>query len=285
MPNVIVSPSTGNAKIRRPLSAAFCPTTEAAMAAEDVADGMDAQQWFELTLARSADDEEERTQFQSFMSIRRKSFKVRDVEGMKELSRTQLLMAAAEAVGEDGKRGLLRLVLKHLGTQGSHHVPPEPEVSEAMQTAMHVHRESIKFGRAGKTGMHSNEHNFPDAMRPSSKYADIKHGRDVQFPEELLTQLFEKADAYNEYRQMPQVVTMELASDVALWIVSSFGVSPVRRRTTVAAYGCSVAHTPRASACMRRVRAFPISGRPSGAPWTQSFHQRTGNQARPQPLG
>lgn len=173
-----------------------------------------------------ADDELEIAQFKRMQSIWRSKFKCLDVGGLMHLSREQLEDAALQAVDENGVKGTVRMVLQYLGAKGCPHVPPAIKSSNAFETMIGNDGNKIMFGRAGKTGRDSSEHNFPDAMFPSSRMTFTRVA-DVKIPRELNHWLKSRAASYNEFNRMPQEVTMRMAEEVADWIVSVFGTSPV----------------------------------------------------------
>lgn len=186
---------------------------------------MSSDDWFAVTLARIAEDEEERESFGKFVAYLRRVYKARDVCSLLELSQTQLYVAASETVGHEAKKGLVRMVVKHLGTPGKPHVPPQPVASEAM--AKDTGNSRPLFGREGKSAMNSDEHNFPDAMKLPSSQKHIRHGDDIEFPEEMIEFVSLKADQFDPTHPMPQEVTLEIVREVANWIVITFGPTPV----------------------------------------------------------
>lgn len=190
-------------------------------------DGMSTREWFNITLARVAEDDNELKNFERFIQVLRQEYLATDVHTLKSLSMTQLLMAAASELGENAKKGMVRIFLKYMGTAGHPHEPPLPCESEAFNSCAQTKVEEIRWGKAGKSGINSQESNFPEAMVVSSKHAHIKHGSELQFPEDIKTMLAIEAAKHSEDNPMDQGVTMRITHAVADWIVQSFGVSPV----------------------------------------------------------
>lgn len=188
---------------------------------------LSADAWFAETLARDADDDAEKEQFVSFLQYLRSHYKARDVCALKELSTTQLYVAAAATVGEQAKKGFIRLFLQHLGEPGKPHQPPAPEESEALSGTRMAKEACILFGREGKTGANSGEYNFPDAMFLPSKNMHLKSADEIELDDEIHSFLVEKADKYSENHRMSQATTMAIVQRVAIWVVNEFGASPV----------------------------------------------------------
>ncbi|KAL1524672.1 hypothetical protein AB1Y20_001248 [Prymnesium parvum] len=64
--------------------------------------------WFDITLARVADDEAEKEEWSQMARVWRSKYKCKDVGGLMNLSQEQLEQAAMEAVGLDGAKGTVR---------------------------------------------------------------------------------------------------------------------------------------------------------------------------------
>lgn len=188
---------------------------------------LSAEAWFAETLAKDADDDSEKQQFASFIQYLRSHYKARDVLALKELSTTQLYVAAAATVGEQGKKGFIRLFLQHLGEPGKPHQPPAPEESEALSGTRKAKEACILFGREGKTGANSGEYNFPDAMFLPSKNIHVKTADQIELTDDIHSYLVNKADKYSENHRMNQATTKTIVQHVAVWVVNEFGVSPV----------------------------------------------------------
>lgn len=184
-------------------------------------------EWLEMTLFRAAMDEEELEQFKKFGEILMRQWKARDVGTLLEMTKLQWEQAAVEATGEQGKKGLVRMCLKYLGTNGDPHVPPVEEPSEAIRNATAVMEKQVIFGRQGKTGAHSAESNFPEAMRPSSRAPNVLSAEDLVFPRALEVWLQQKCALFDERHKMTHAETMEITHVVGDWIVTMFGTSPV----------------------------------------------------------
>lgn len=189
---------------------------------------MDIHDFLECTFKRVAVDEQEQEQFATFIMHLRKDCKACDVGGLMELSLNQIIGAAEAAVGVTAARGTARILLKFLGSRGSPHQPPNATLSEGMQSFRMAADAQVLFGRPGKGAKDSMECNFPDAMRPSSRAAAIS-GQPVKFPAHLAQYFKEKARPYHEGYPMPKEVCSLIAWEAADWVVSTFGISPVKR--------------------------------------------------------
>mmetsp|Transcript_4593 Transcript_4593/g.7015 ORF Transcript_4593/g.7015 Transcript_4593/m.7015 type:complete len:254 (-) Transcript_4593:2064-2825(-) len=190
--------------------------------------------WFDITLARVADDEAEKEEWSQMARVWRSKYKCKDVGGLMNLSQEQLEQAAMEAVGLDGAKGTVREVLKYLGAKQCPHKPPPPTVSDGMHSLSHRGDKAVLFGRPGKTGRNSSEHNFPLAMEPSRLFQNIETDA-IALPRTLKSWVEECASLYSTRHLMPQHETSRISRAVADWIVSIFGVSPVSPQTEVSA--------------------------------------------------
>lgn len=188
---------------------------------------MTSRDWFNVTLARIAEDNEELANFERFMKVLRQECLAVDVETLQGLSMSQLLSAAASVFGDGAKKGMVRIVLKYLGSPGRPHEPPVPPESEALQAAAESKKVQIKWGRAGKTGANSNESNFPDAMVLSKQYAHVRDAGEIEFPDSIKRYIANEAARYSEEKPMDQGATVQIAHKMADWIVTAFGLSPV----------------------------------------------------------
>lgn len=188
---------------------------------------MSVHEWFDLTLKCLAHGEEELAEFSNFVGILRKQFKVFDVASMMQLTRLQMEQCAAQAVGEQGKRGLVPMVCKYLGSEGCPHNPPSELVSDAMECPQQVEHHQIQFGRAGKAGCDSTESNFPEAMVPS-RHAKTLKAEDIKLPLGLQQWMLKKCAPFNKDHRMPRDVTIEITHMIGDWIISMYGCSPVR---------------------------------------------------------
>lgn len=187
---------------------------------------MSVHEWFDVTLKCLANDKEEEIEFHNFVSLLRQQFKVFDVAPLMQLTRLQLEQGASQAVGEQGKRGLVRMVCKFLGTEGCPHNPPLALESDAMGCPQQVEEQKVQFGRLGKGGCNSTESNFPEAMVPS-RHAKTLNADDIKLPCGLQQWMQQKCAPFNKDHRMPRDVTVEITRTVGDWIISMFGCSPV----------------------------------------------------------
>lgn len=189
-------------------------------------DNMTLPEWFHLTLKRMAHGNDEEEEFTNFIGILRKEFKVFDVASLMQVTRLQLEQAATKAVGEQGKRGLVRMVCKYLGPEGSPHIPPSELSSDALGCPNDVHNQQLQFGRLGKGACNSTESNFPEAMIPSRR-AKALSADELKFPAGLHNWLQKKCSQYNKDHRMTRDVTIEITRMVGDWVISMYGCSPV----------------------------------------------------------
>lgn len=186
---------------------------------------MTLDEWFHITLARAADDDQERKQWEAMVREWRSRYKCRDVGGLMQLTAEQLAQSAMIGVGPDGAKGSVRQVLKYLGPKHLPHQPPCPLDSEGL-SALVGEKRQVLFGRPGKSARDSSEHNFPEAMQPSAKSKSIIINA-ITLPPSLKFWIQERAATYSAQHMMPQHETSKIAKAVADWAVSMFGVSPV----------------------------------------------------------
>lgn len=190
---------------------------------------MTLHEWFEVTLRCLAHGKDEEEEFEAFIQILRKRFKVFDVATLQELTRLQLEQAATTAVGEQGRKGLANLVCKYLGAQGSPHLPPSEQESDAFACPNEVAKNQVQFGRVGKGGCNSTESNFPEAMLPSRRARTLK-ADELKLPIGLHEWMTMKCAPFNKEFRMPRDITTDITRTMGDWIISMFGCSPVRTR-------------------------------------------------------
>lgn len=188
---------------------------------------MTTDEWFDKTLMLTADDDDERMEYETFKSVLKRQFKAKYVHSLRQLTQLQMEQAAAEAVGENGKKGLAHQALRYLGQSFNKHEPPTELQSEGMGAAHAAQAAQLKFGRHGKTGVNSNESNFPESMIPSSK-AKTLIASEITIPADLDEWLRTRCAQYSERHKMPQDVTIDIARKMHIWAVHWYGLSPVR---------------------------------------------------------